>query len=98
MGILSDMDAAFVHNRPRSGGYAWLIGSDCWPALMADLVRIYRDRPWPPFNPKNPPEKLFGIPLRYIRRMSGWALAQALDDSEDAEQDGAVDGVDAHVI
>lgn len=95
VGILRDMDDEFVMRKPLPPGATWLVGGNVWHALMADLTRIYRDKPWPPFNPEKPPEELFGASLRHIPRMTGWALAVALDFAGDREHEGVSTGVDA---
>lgn len=96
MGILRDMDDECLSRKPLPKGATWLIGGDIWHALMADLTRIYRDKPHPPFNPKRPPVELFGAPLRHVPRMSGWGMAVELDLAEEGEQESVSEGVDAH--
>ena len=86
MGILRDIDQEFMAQRPLPAGAAWLVGGGCWHALMADLTRAYRDQ-GRSFDPSEPPEELFGVPLRRIHRMGGWGLAVALDVDVEAAQE-----------
>lgn len=94
MTITQDMDAEFVALRPVPAGTVWLVGGNVWPALIADLVRVHREH-GAPFDPRNPPRELFGVPVRHVRRMSGWGLAQPLDPEAELAHE-STQGVDAH--
>lgn len=85
MSIVQDMDAEFVAQRPVPDGTVWLVGGNVWHALMADLVRINREHGVE--HQPIPPETLFGLGLRHIRKMSGWGLAVALDHPAAQEQE-----------
>lgn len=78
MSIVQDMDAEFVAQRPLPPGSTWLVGGNVWHALIADLVRIGRETGFPA---PIPPETLFGLPVRHVHRMTGWGIAERLDQA-----------------
>lgn len=97
MSIIQDMDACFLANRPLRRSATWLIGGNVWHAFMADLNRIHRDQGVGDlFDPSRPPTDLYGAKVRRVPRMSGWGLADRLDDDAAEEHSLGQEGVDAH--